>query len=498
MGFGLIPQEEQGEGEALPDEILGFKRVLAGIYSHTSAYVVAAPMAHHIALEGSRFRYSHDQAWLPAEGVQSLIDGKDMVMRFRNVGGKQVAVHKAMNYLHRPLAMEHMCLYVFFQTIYFLPRSLAKEIESFDFLEEHPCSSIEVAAYRDTSCVPVFPWTFLESTSCFETSILDTVNEMHPDYSAKEEYAKKFMILFLPFRSADDLKVGGSYQKALQAALRDGRISEEMLDIANNIQNIHNSLNSELVDDPLLSITHLEEAEETTQANQKEDPNLASYIDSIGDYFASTTQGSANLTEDATELNPKTIWKDSAAAESPTLEQTDTPANSAAMESVISFTSKKSSKKQKPKDSQGRFRTTTSELNSLAMTRRFTSDSNNNMAEFKADGTWDSIIAFGKIAKLDAEQQIAYEILTATYVLTFYDEAEDNLTTNEEKRQFLQRKLKLRKLTRRKSPLIGNVSQSAPDQPLRMFVTGPPGAGKCKHFSSWSSNMLLHPLASDN
>jgi hypothetical protein len=40
-----------------------------------------------------------------------------------------------------------------------------------------------------------------------------------------------------------------------------------------------------------------------------------------------------------------------------------------------------------------------------------------------ANGTWQSILKWGKNEGLDDDQQKAFEILAATYVLTFSDEA---------------------------------------------------------------------------
>ena len=107
------------------------------------------------------------------------------------------------------------------------------------------------------------------------------------------------------------------------------------------------------------------------------------------------------------------------------------------------------------------------------MTQRFSTDRSDNRVRVNANGTWDSIVAYGKIAELDQEQQTAYEILAATYVLSFYEEAEETLPTASEKQQFRKQKSKLHKLARRQ-----NTSRLMPDQPLRMFVTGPAGAGK--------------------
>ena len=478
--------EDVVDEESLPPGVLGFRRVLAGIYSHTSVYVVAAPMAHHIALEGSRFRFSHDQSWLPADGVKSMLDGEAIVMKFKKVGGKHVIVHSGMKYLYRPQELEGMCLYQFFREIMFMPRRTAekKEIEHYDFLDDYPCSPIEVAVYRDTPAVPCFAWNFLGSTAGFQSSILDAVDESKPDYAAKEEYAKKFMVLFMPLRSAEDIKVDGSHQKALHLALNEDRIDDEMIEIANNIQNIHNSLNSELVDDPLLSTTILEEAEEATPAEQEEeDPNFAAYLDSIGDYFASTQQSGANLSEDATELNPKTVWKPPGGTDVP--RQPAPGLESVAMESVISFGGDEPERPPIPPSDKERFRTTTKQLNSLAMTRKFTTDPDDNRQKVNANGTWDSIVAYGKIAGLDREQQTAYEILAATYVLSFCTEAEGTLPTEAERQHFRKQKSRLCRLARRRR-------NASPDRPLRMFVTGPAGAGKSKQRSAPFSSSLPH------
>ena len=72
-------------------------------------------------------------------------------------------------------------------------------------------------------------------------------------------------------------------------------------------------------------------------------------------------------------------------------------------------------------------------------------------------------------AQLDTEQQTAFEILVATYVLTFYEDAKSSEGTHAG--QFLLRKEELYVLTRQ-GKYFG--------KPLRMFVTGPAGARKCK------------------
>ena len=86
-----------------------------------------------------------------------------------------------------------------------------------------------------------------------------------------------------------------------------------------------------------------------------------------------------------------------------------------------------------------------------------------------ANGTWQSIAAWAMFAQLDSEQQTAFEILVATYVLTFYEDAKNN--AENDAGQFLLRKDELYLLTRQEKYF---------GKPLRMFMTGPAGAGKCK------------------
>jgi hypothetical protein len=89
-----------------------------------------------------------------------------------------------------------------------------------------------------------------------------------------------------------------------------------------------------------------------------------------------------------------------------------------------------------------------------------------------ASGSWESVVKWGRIAGLDAEQEVAFQVLAATYVLTFYDEATENHSVETEVQLMKENRIRLMKLAR--------VDPEKPDMPLRMFVPGPAGAGKCK------------------
>jgi hypothetical protein len=120
-----------------------------------------------------------------------------------------------------------------------------------------------------------------------------------------------------------------------------------------------------------------------------------------------------------------------------------------------------------------RFRTKTGELirqENILIPEKAAGVVENPLVAANACGSWQSVVKWGQRAGLDAEQQVAFEILAATYVLTFYDEAEHNMADGTIA-EFMENKARLMQLARR---------NPARKEPLRMFVTGPAGAGKCK------------------
>ena len=104
-------------------------------------------------------------------------------------------------------------------------------------------------------------------------------------------------------------------------------------------------------------------------------------------------------------------------------------------------------------------------LESVMQSRESDQRDTTNQSIVNVDGSYKSIIQFGKNEGLDEQQQIAFQIMTAAYVLTFYDEATDRELINDE---FTRNINGLKLLSRQRG-----------ETPSRLFVTGPAGAGKC-------------------
>ena len=451
-------------------------------------------MAHHLALHGSQFHYSHDAVFLPAHAMFCILRDLPIQQRFWTVRGKSFPFHVAFYFLHRPAEMETASMYQFFMEAKFMSKSEAESRgdEYFAFYNKHPCLKDRVAVHRKQQCVPIFLWKWLGSTRNFSTSLMESVSMSDVGYNCKEEYALKFMILFLPFRTHDDLQLERSYQKRFQKAVTDEEFNCEMLQVAENIQNVHNSMQSSMPQNGVTAKTYSVSMEDDVE-NDDEDGDIAdnSLRKNFSNLFTDETVGK-QLEADSVTFNPKHCGK---ALRKQRGIAMDHFAPSCPMTSVVDITSEMVTEAKNDATFQdiGRFKTTTSELNSLAMRHIIVSTDcgdceGNNIptvhgnAKFAArpsqkeernpivdaTGTWLSIVLWGVNAGFDEEQQTAFKILAATYVLTFYNEASNDTIDLD---TFEEHKEKLETLAR-KDLCIKNGQTTC----LRMFVTGPAGS----------------------
>ena len=387
-----------------------------------------------------------------------------------------MAYHTAMDYLHRPLKMEHMPMYQYYREMEFtsLRKAQASEEVHFEYTDEHPCCSTDAVIYRKRHCVPVLGWTWIGCTKDFETSMLTHSKKTDRDYTKKEEYAKRFMTVFLPCRKLADLKKEGSYQVAFQAAHANGLFSDEMLEVADNYQSIQCSIDAGMPENPLTADTELVEADDFQAEDENSDQS--DLLASIAELFASDL-GETSLEQEAASFNPS--FSGSELQEQRFIPDVEPELDPTPLLSVLENPHQAQEEMQTEPEMlrTTRFQTKTSELNALYMqqllvTREEDGDTESGAGTntVKAIGTWQSVVAWGINSGLDKEQQIAFQILVATYVLTFYEEAERD-EEKESEADYLARMEPLKKLARR---------DKTKNNPLRLFVTGPAGAGKCK------------------
>ena len=269
-------------------------------------------------------------------------------------------------------------------------------------------------------------------------------------------------------------------------------IDQDMLDVAHRIQTIYNSLESGQCKNVLNAHTFSPDADDIEEEAGPLD-SFDEMLANVGAYMASTSIETP-LTEEAVDLTPDYIkrkdemFSDGTGNIQHALDDVfqNDEQNMCNALAVIQdeFT--------------GRFKAKTSQLNSF-FTAVFchlnpeyenTAESDENTEEkpckyiVHPNGTWESIVAWARNAKLDKEQEIAFTILAAIYVLSFLEEAEDDCNA-EERTAILERKRGLEILARTRQDNKG---------PVCVFVTGPAGAGKCKSIANIYQLNFLNKL----
>jgi len=468
--FKMMQRTNNEEPTDIPPSQEGFKRLLAGIYTQTSAHIVAAPMAHFLALHESRFRFSHDSHHLPVIGIENYLLGQNTTGTIRMKNGRPVWYHQAMDYIFRPQEMEHLNMLEYCQQTETKWTSDVEKrgIEFFEFTEGHTFRESHCIVYRTRACVASFPWNWLGSTAEFEIPLTQYVAPTHKDYSNREEYCRKFLILFIPFRELQDLKQGfATCQEFLQSLISLNQITDDVKRFANNIQDIHNSIRVSMPTNMLSDATYMddEDTEDIPRNLCSTEEQEAHLLAAIASTLAETANIPSPLSSVATNVSPVFLsYMENVpvmAFESIGAMQVVTP-NAVVYETMdLACRTETDPAIHVP----NRFVTTVSELNSLVYRTLLVPENGNiHNQTSNATGSVASIIEWCTNDKLDTNQQIAVEIMVATYILTFYEDANAG-------EAILLEKNALERLARQRA----NTNET-----LRMFITGPAGAGKCK------------------
>jgi hypothetical protein len=181
--------------------------------------------------------------------VEEILKGTKIKMQMRNLDGKQaVFTMHSIIYTHQCRWKKCLCTHIIVRLNSSRSRKQRNwRFKYFEYTEHQLFHRMEAVVYQTTAAVPT-SWNWIYSTGCFLTLILNTIDKDAPDHYKKEDYAFRFLILFVPFRSREDLETDKFYyQGALRRAHREGRISEEMIQITQKIQTLPNSLASNVV-----------------------------------------------------------------------------------------------------------------------------------------------------------------------------------------------------------------------------------------------------------
>jgi hypothetical protein len=451
------------------DRSEGVKRLLAASFAHQKTNVVGGAMASYLTRNKSRFIFSHKTVWCPLKDMRGLLKGERAAASILHNGHVPFFQCVALDYLCRPLELESYCAFDFF-TLFEVVRLTSKTrdglLQFHNGLFQHPSyrSSSDsflqgVRPRRETRLVKVYQADFPD-TADFGGSLLD---ENHSISQCMERYCEQVLLLFSPLRHSSDITLHGSCTLRYREAVASGIIGEKARAFLQNIQDCKsNSFRVTRVDDDLQRTTEpyrttAQDNDSATNNTAEDDPSDAHAVmegqrldevlalldmEAAGDPVSESgdQESSAFLTNgglpssiSVTAIRQKgahkcgyecladlssTILPDTAPlvetqpADTPP-QHNDTEQNAGA-ENV---------NQQRTPSQRDIVSVLISRKSRRSRTFQEISTQNEPVDVLQANGSVRSIIDWAKKAGLDRGQRRAFEIITATFILTFFSDA---------------------------------------------------------------------------
>lgn len=486
----------------------GLSRLMGAVLVNTGQHVCSAPMAAYLVRNGSRFRFSETFKYIPAREVIELLcnsNNQDSTrMNIMNHERGCFLSNEALNYLLRPAEFEEYSLLNFFQEFEVVRMNdKMKNQGLFDIdNDEHPGYQKQAIRRRKTPVLAQFSqWIFPDAAS-FGGNIM----QMENPNSTVESYCRAILVLCHPLRNISNICVDGSFHKKFKTIYHNG-VPSKIRELLSNVQMFYNSMRLPAREDPLNNKTTPFSTPKDDKRDEEEDQETdnGTFFDGIFDLLDGNKTDSQYASIEVSSnvkqaISLASIRKEGARGcgflNFPTQSADtiiDLRLHSARHENIPdTFITNLPSCGEVPAGDKGgaqsipsRDRPTLQQLMNLTFrnTRRRLREPNEGNSEHisvEADGTVLSIIEWStcESLNLDKEQQLSFQIATAAFVLTYYDDARYEMGDTSEqngnvkaqmRHSFISEKTKLRKLAR----LCRGGS-------LRMFLDGAGGSGKSR------------------
>ena len=256
-----MPEEERKQR--------GMRALMGAVIMSTSAHVCSAPMASWLTSNESRFSFSHEFVYANLYQFEQEA-GKDYSIGSDH-DGTAFMTSSVKDYTCRPLQLQDVC-YFDFLTEYSVSSPCA---DSLDWHGDHPSRNYRKVKRRKHPVIPRINHFDVPTSSDFDGADIRTCvipEERLAKHFAMEEYAKKFCILFVPFRDLRrDVPIDGSFHRRLKDWYREGRMHIRHERILQNMQDVRNSLNAGRVDDCLEKDTVFQYKKEYGMAEEGEE-----------------------------------------------------------------------------------------------------------------------------------------------------------------------------------------------------------------------------------
>jgi PIF1-like helicase/Helitron helicase-like domain at N-terminus len=500
----------------------GLSRLMGAVIVSTTDHVCAAPMAAYLVRNQSRFRFSVKFQYIPVREVIDLVCNK---MDRTNIRMSIIAHdngcflnNQALQYLHRPKSREFegMCLVDFFKD-YEVVRTTTKSGKNtvtYDIDDpEHPGYEKQLIRKRNdkNKVLPqISNWVFPDASS-FGGNIY-TMKE-YPLTTSVENYCRAVLCLYHPFRKIEDITFDGSFHKKFLQIFPKQTFPSHIESLLTNVQMFYNTMRLPPRDDPVTENTtpfkgHNDDMSDDESVAEDDD----NFFDSAFDILNAGNPSVNAESTPPTNISLTNLRKSGArgcgfynlplpkAPLALTVEaRDDRTRRSIPMEFVSVLQSTQSglpgvpsggvasapAKRHRPLMNQLMHLTYRNTIRRLdpSLSTTVTEEGSVQQLQVDATGTVLSILQWSRHKPLnfDSEQQLSFQIVTAAFVLTYFDDVDRDDSSNlmmkpgggrirsQIRVDFNKEKLKLAKLARLTT-----------QKTLRMFLNGAGGSGKSR------------------
>ena len=205
--------------------------LLTASHAHLKCNVVGAAQASFLTRNGTRFLLSHEFVWCPIRDIEKLLNLEPVSAVLQNCGTRRYFENSALHYLCRPPTLGNLSVFDFYRKyeVKQFKRSFENKPGVYPFVllnssnVQHPSLGSEAREnMRSLQCIVKrerprllrliqqdFP-----DTARFGGNIFDPGTKIKPE---AETYAKLLLILFMPLRQSTQLTIDSSSVKLLRS-----------------------------------------------------------------------------------------------------------------------------------------------------------------------------------------------------------------------------------------------------------------------------------------
>ena len=481
------------------------KRLLSASHAHNMTNILGSPMAAYLTRQGKRFVFSHKTVWVPLRDLRSLTTGGRVSTSLLFKNKRPFFECMALHYLCRPVCLENINAHDFYSLYEVRFRTARNTHDLLSFLNTqwftHPSYSTKDASFAQGMKKlehPVLPKILqydFPDTATFGGNILQPETRIT---SATETYSCHVLLFFHAYRSLADIMLHGTYTLKLREAVRNGAFPPSVFEFLQNLQDARsNCMRTGRTDDDLQRCTEpFMPADAAFDAQQSDDDesinddvhgealdNLLREFDREAELASRYTSSDVPVKLDLTPLRDKGSHKcgyecldhaDTMHYQDKPLHETLTGTEGAPVPNEAQNESMLEEDRMPGKADLVKVL-----IQRRQRRRRTFQDiigSEEPVDVLEANGSVKSIMDWSCRAQLDKGQRRAFEIMTSTFVLTFYEDASPS--DGNEIGRGMRNLLSPYFAERKKLCLLSERHRRGNDDQIILFLHGPGGSGK--------------------